>query len=137
MLAKGKKIMKRKNLYILISLAVVLIVILIGVFYLINMDLKYSEPDIVILSPDGKFELVIREFDVLGGSGAEVYLKDLNNRKTKKTQLVFDDYTMPFKNGNYIINWVDEKVVIKYYEGVPSQNINEPDTWSVSEICFL
>ena len=75
------------------------------------------EEDIVVTSPDGEYELIIREWQAMGGSGAYVYIKD-GFFKERVADLGFDDYFMPFKGDLYEIEWEDDYVKITYHSGL-------------------
>ena len=89
---------------------------------------RYYEDDLVVTSPDGEYELIIREWQAMGGSGAYVYIKD-GFFKKKVDYLGFDDYSMPFKGGMYEIEWQDDCVIIKYHGGGEGDN-----PWRSTEI---
>ena len=36
---------------------------------------RHYEPNLIISSPDGQYELVIREYSCLGGVGADIYIR--------------------------------------------------------------
>ena len=121
---------------LLISLgALVLLAVISVVCINIAMD-SYTtyETEITDVSPDGKREIIIREFDTLGGSGADILLK--NGSEKVKKRIAFDDYYKPFKEENYNIHWEEEKVLIKYYSGADAQSANDVETWSEVFLSF-
>ena len=134
---RGKKSRKKSQKRLgIMFIAISLVAILGTVAFFTCMKIALSpvcEEDIVVKSPDGGYELIIREWQAIGGSGAYVYIKD-GFFKEKVDHLIFDDYSMPFKDGCYEVEWQDEHVVIRYSSGVPAETYDDPATWRVCEI---
>lgn len=94
------------------------------------------EPDLIISSPDGQYELVIREFSCLGGAGAEIYMREPGQDKwynrwmeKKVGQASTDDYYLTFTNETFYVEWESDKVTVCYYKGVEIENMNDRSTW--------
>ena len=121
----GKKWFEKSKIrlgIILISISVVAILCLVAFYICMSIALSpVYEEDIVVTSPDGEYELIIREWQAMGGSGAYVYIKD-GFFKKKVDYLGFDDYSMTFKGGMYEIKWQDDCVIIKYDSGIGGEN---------------
>lgn len=96
---------------------------------------RLYEPNLVIASPDGQYELVIREYSCLGGVGADIYIRggEWYNIWNKKEigHASGDDAYQPFSNGTYYVEWESDKVTIYYYRGLSPQaeNVNDRSTW--------
>ena len=129
---KGKKTYKKSKTRLGIALiAISVVAILCLVAFYVCVCIAFSpiyEEDIVVTSPDGEYELIIREWQGMGGSGAYVYKKD-GFFKKEVDCLHFDDYSMPFKGGMYEIEWQDDCVIIKYDSGTGGE-----DPWRSTEI---
>jgi hypothetical protein len=94
------------------------------------------EPDLVIASGDGRYELVVREFSCLGGAGAELYIRKpgqdkwYNSWMEKKIETIStDDYYQTFTNGTYDVEWKEDHVTVYFCQGVPAENKNDRTTW--------
>ena len=125
---------------IIINTSLVLAVCLIlaaGIFFfgIWMMFGRLYEPNLVIASPDGQYELVIREYSCLGGVGADIYIRGTEwyNIWNKKEigHAGGDDAYLPFANGTYYVEWESDKVTIYYYRGLSPQaeNVNDRSTW--------
>ena len=98
---------------------------------------KVYEEDICIASPDGQYNLIIREWGTIGGTGAEIYIEKANAwipSFTRKEigRTIADDCVYPFANGNYSVRWESDRVVISYFRGTPAEDVKKPDTWKYS-----
>ncbi len=92
------------------------------------LDRHYFET-LEVASQNGNYKLQIREWSALGGTGAEIYY--VENRKIVKlgeTHAKSGNY--PFRSGDYVIDWTDEYICIKYQSG---RNVETDDlsTWDV------
>ena len=94
--------------------------------------------DIVVVSPDGEHQLLIREWGTIGGTGAEIYAIHPRLPKflwhfisTKAGSTYAADCCYPFSEGNYDIVWEDDCAVISYFSGKKTQVLSERSTWSV------
>ena len=119
---------------IIIIIALVLVVCLIlsvGIYYykVSKILSKFYEPDIIISSPDGQYELVIREWTCLGGAGADFYIRDNSWRLKRIGRGGADDYYLTFTNGTYYVEWESDKVTIYYYMDLLVENVNDRSTW--------
>ena len=95
---------------------------------------KVYEEDICIESSDGQYRLIIREWGAIGGTGAEVYIEDANalipsfTRKEIGTTAA-DDCMYPFADGNYLVLWESDRVIITYYSRRPGEDPTKPESW--------
>ena len=132
-------IRKFRNLFIIVAIVLaVCLSIGAGTYMYIGSQIsgRTYEPELVIASPDGQCELVIRAFSCLGGAGAELYIRNPGqdkwyNRwmKTKIGTVGTDDYYQPFTNGAYEVEWETDHITVYYCKGVPAENKNDPATW--------
>ena len=130
----------RKKSIVLLFVAIA-IILLIATFF--DGFGRYYNNDLVVTSPDGKHQLLIREWGTLGATGAEIYatnphLPMFSNRltKIKVGDTLSDDCCYSFFEGNYDIVWEDDCAVIYYYSGIGKEVFNDKSTWSV-ERCDL
>ena len=98
---------------------------------------KVYNEDIRITSPDRQYNLIIREWGTIGGTGAEIYIEKANalipsftRKEIGKT--IADDCIYPFAEGNYSVQWESSRVVISYFSGTPAEDAKNPDTWKRS-----
>lgn len=133
---KRKKKMDLGSIILLISLVmfVCVIVALVINHCIASVALgRFYKPDLVLTSPDGKYELVVRAYDCLGGSGAEVYIRKAGwyNGWTKKKigDIGMNNYYMPFSKGKYYVEWEDDKVTLCCCRGLGIEDKNDPATW--------
>lgn len=129
-----------KRIIVIIAIAVAAVVLLVGAYLwfaassLLGRD---YDPELVIaISPDDQYELVVREFSCLGGSGAEIYIREpgqdqwYNSWKAKHIgNASGDNYYKPFADGAYYVEWESNQVTIYYYRSVPVENKDDPATW--------
>lgn len=124
----------KRFLRIILILAVIAFVIYFAYFLFALSAFSNSRDyldDLRIISDDGKYELVIREWNWLRAGGAEIYcVKD--GEMVKLGSTIAMDLINPFNRGDYHIQWTDAYVIIKYrlYRG---EETNDPDTWAVEE----
>lgn len=131
----------RKFRYLSITVAIVLAVCLViglAIYMYIGSRIlsRTYEPELIIASPDGQCELVVRAFSCLGGAGAEIYIRKpgqdkwYNSFMKKQIGTVgTDDYYQPFTNGTYEVEWERDQVTVYYCKGVPAENVNDRSTW--------
>lgn len=127
------------RIIIIVALAlVVCLIIAAGVYMYLGSLIsgRAYEPDLIISSPDGQYELVIREFSCLGGAGAEIYIREPGQDKwynrwmeKKVGQASTDDYYLTFTNETFYVEWESDKVTVCYYKGVEIENMNDRSTW--------
>ena len=134
---KRKKKMDLGSIILLISLVMfvcVIVALVINHCVVLIISRRSYRPDIVLTSPDGKYELVVRAYDCISGAGAEVYIRKTGwyNGWTKKKigDVHTDDYYMPFSKGEYYVEWEDDKVTLCYCKGLGGfEDKNDPSTW--------
>jgi hypothetical protein len=135
---KFKNLSKKSRIIIITSLVLAVCLILAAGIYFIGISMlfgRHYEPNLIISSPDGQYELVIREYSCLGGVGADIYIRgaewyNIWNKK-KIGHASGDDYYQPFSNGTYYVEWKSDKVTIFYYMGLGPwvENANDRSTW--------
>ena len=134
--------LSRKKQIILISCAVLVVCLLVGAVcfyaYLSNLvSNAYLEPDIIVSSPDGQYELVIRERRMMGESDGYIYIRKpgqdkwYNSWKEQHIGNTLSDEYLPFANGYYYVKWESERVVLGYYRGYDTsiEDKDDPTTW--------
>ena len=135
---KNLSMISRVIIIITFVLAVCLITAAVAYFFVSSKMLSRSyEPDLIISSPDGQYELVVREWSCLGGAGADIYIRKAGQAKwyngwmeKKIGTTSSDDYYYSFSSGSYYVEWENNKVTIYYCKGVPMiENVNDPSTW--------
>lgn len=116
-------------------LVVIMLIVTIWMAFLDSFGRIYGE-DIVIVSPDGKHQLLIREWGTIGGTGAEIYttnphLPKFLNRliKVKVGNTSSDDCCYSFSEGLYDVVWGEDFVIIYYFRG-RTQTLDDKSTWS-------
>ena len=136
--------MKKKSVWKLAALLFAATAIVVALLFAVFQDFGrvYSE-DLVIDSPDGNHRLLIREWETIGGTGAEIYainpelpmwLNQLTKKERGKT--IADDCCLPFSTGKYDLAWSEDSVTIRYFSGRNSEDVNDPSTWR-SLLCLL
>lgn len=126
---------KKTEIFLIIFALFLLLVIAVQIFlHTPRFDpLRSYRDDLTVPSDDGKYELLIREWDTLGGSGADIYIcgsawwsrwiaADVG-------RAIADDYSRPFSWGAYRVIWEDEQVTISYRIGTPAENSDDLSTW--------
>ena len=134
--------LSRKKQIILISCAVLVVCLLVGaVCFYVHMAIRINtpdyEPDIIVSSPDGQYELVIREEAQLHASAAVIYIRKpgqdkwYNSWKEQHIGNTLSDECLPFTNGYYYVKWESERVVLGYYRGYDTsvEDRDDPTTW--------
>ena len=84
--------------------------------------------DLKLTSPDERYTLIIREWCAGFGGGAEIYVSKDGFRKTKLGDIATDDCCHPFHSGEYIVEWEENAVVLRFYSGRGGQT-EDPETW--------
>ena len=132
----NKKISVKRRIIIVSLLIVVcaIVAMVINHCVVLIISRRSYRPDIVLASPDGKYELVVRAYDCISEAGAEVYIRNPGwyNILTKKQigDVHTDDYYMPFSKGEYYVEWEDDKVTLYYCKGLGGfEDKNDPSTW--------
>lgn len=132
-MSKLKDLSRKQKVIIIIAIVLVgCLIFAVGRWYFAVSKMldRYYKPDIVIPSPDGHHELVIREYSCLGGVGADVYIREPGQDKMKEIgDAGGDDYYLTFTNGTYYVEWESEKVTIYYYRDLLVENVNDSSTW--------
>lgn len=134
---KFKNLSKKSRIILIIALVtVVCFMIVAGIQYYIASKIlsKCYEPDLIISSPDGQYELVICEWFYTVGGGSEIYIRKPGQDKWynswMKTKIgTTSAETLSFAQGQYYVEWESDKVTIYYYQGVPAENANDRTTW--------
>ena len=131
--------LSRKKQIILIICAVLVVCLLVGaVCFYVHMAIRINtpdyEPDIVVSSPDGQYELVIREEKLLLYTRAEIYIRRLGQDDNWKEQRIgitkTYDYYCPFAEGKYNVEWKNDKVTIYYFTASKDgEDVNDQSTW--------
>lgn len=138
-MSKFKNLSKKSRVIIIISLVLAVCLLLaVGMYFFIvsKMLSRYYEQDLIISSPDGQYELVVREYQCLGGAGAEIYIRKpgqdkwYNSWMMKKIgSAVTGDYYQTFNAGTYYVEWESNKVTIFYYTKARIENSDDRSTW--------
>lgn len=135
-MSRSKKLSTKTRVILIISLVLVACIVLaVGIYYFaVSRALgRFYEPDLIISSPDGQHELVIREWTCLGGSGADIYIRETKwyNSwiKTKIGSAAPDDSFLPFSHGTYYVEWESDKVTIHYYKNLSAEKWDDRSTW--------
>lgn len=136
------RISEHRATYIIINVIVsilLLSMLAFGVYYWIvisAMCSRYYEPEMVLPSSNGQYDLVVREWSCLGGAGADVYLRKTEQgewynswMKLKIGTASGDDYYQPFSHGTYEVEWESDRVTIYYYRDLSVEDRNDPSTW--------
>lgn len=95
-----------------------------------RLGAEYFE-DLILTNDDGSYSVTIREWGTMGGSGAEVYY---NGKLIGETAA--DDACYPFRDGNYLVEWKENGIIISYYSGRNSQSLDDKSTWEKVEFDF-
>lgn len=85
--------------------------------------------DIEIKSPDGNYTLIIKEWGTIGTAGAKIYCKNKKGKTKLLGNTSSDDSEFPFRDGDYLVEWDVDSVLIRYFSGRGSQQMDNPDTW--------
>ena len=135
---KFKNLSKKSRIIIITSLVLAVCLVLAAGIFFIGISMlfgRHYEPNLIVSSPDGQYELVIREYSCLGGVGADIYIRGTEwyNIWNKKEigHAGGDDSYQPFSNGTYYVEWESDKVTIFYYMGLGpwAENVNDRSTW--------
>ena len=124
---------------IIIVIAIILVACLIlgvGIYIFIGRLIlnRDYEPDLVVPSPDGKYELVIREWTYTVGGGADIYLRKPGQDKwynswRKKEIGSINSAPFCFAQGHYSVEWNSDNITIYYYRGYAIEDVNDRSTW--------
>lgn len=126
---------KKTEIFLIIFALFLLLVIAVQIFlHTPRFDpLRSYRDDLTVPSDDGKYELLIREWDTLGGSGADIYIcgsawwSRWIAAEVGRTSA--DDYGRPFSWGAYRVIWENEQFAISYCTGTPAEDSDYPSTW--------
>ena len=122
---KTDKFLKLCKIVVILAVA---LVILLWLLSSCEFGRNYLD-ELTIQSPSGKFTLIIKEWETIGGAGAKIYCtKDGRNSK-KLGEIITDDCVLPFHDGNYTLEWKEDTVVIRYFSGRAGQHTGDPNTW--------
>ena len=128
--------MKSQILIVVALVAVICFILVAGLQYFIASRIlsRCYEPDLIIASPDGQYELVICEWFYTVGGGSEIYIRKPGQDKWynswKKTEIGSTSAeTLSFAQGHYYVEWQSDHVTIHYYQGYGIENVNDPATW--------
>lgn len=93
-------------------------------------------PDQRIPSPDGKYELIVCEWQYLNATGSEVYIQSTDHNKwynswikTKIGGTISERGVFTFADGHYQIDWHDDGLTVYYYRGAFVEDPDDPSTW--------
>ncbi len=136
-MSRFKNLSKKSRIILIIGLVLVVCLILVGMVYWFIASRLLSreyEPDLIISSPDGQYELVVREWYYLVGGGSEIYIRKPGQDKwynswMKKEIGTTSSETLSFAGGHYYVEWKSDKVTIYYYKGLGIENVNDCSTW--------
>ena len=121
--AQTNNVKSRKKPVIISVSAFVAIIIAIYFIYFGTIFSKVYNDDVIIHSPDGKYTLIVKEWEAFGGGGADIYgvkspspnwIERLMPEKLGETTA--DIACQPFSRGAYEIDWGD-KIIIRYNSG--------------------
>jgi len=127
--------LSQKIIRIIILVFVVCLIIVAGVLYFLDRTVFATayEPDIVISSPDGKYELVAREWGYAFTGGMHFFFRKAGQDKwynswlEKEVGRMSAEECSNFSAGFYDIEWGDDTVTIYF----PEEKDDELDrsTW--------
>ena len=124
---------------IVIVILIVILLIAISMFALWLSLLRrafrvdYVDDDLKLTSPDERHTLIIREWNDLLVSGAEIYVSKDGFGKMKLGRITTDYGCHPFHSGKYIVEWEENAVVLRFYSGsIRGQKKEDPETWETS-----
>lgn len=130
-----------KTTRIILIIALVLVIgsmISVGIqhYYISKVFTKAYGPDLIVPSPDGQHELVIREWEWWSQGGAEIYIRKPGQDKWYNSWMMKDignasteDLYHPFSRGNYYVEWDSDNVTIYYHQGYGIENGSDRSTW--------
>jgi hypothetical protein len=132
---------RKKQVMLIVCAALVLCLLVGAVCFIGYLRIRaytyYLEPDIILSSPDGQYELVIREEARLHVSDAAIYIRKpgqdkwYNSWKERHIGNTLSDEYLPFANGYYDVEWESNKVTIHYFQGYGhiDEDRNDRSTW--------
>lgn len=136
MKTSGKKRVRLWVIVLSLLVAVALIIPATAVWAAFGVIGKEYLPETVIPSPDGKYELIVCEWETFYGGGSEVYLRESGHDKwynswirTKIGTTSAEYGIRPFSNGYYYVEWENEQVIVHYYRGVEAEDPDDSTTW--------
>ena len=136
-MVKFRNLPRKNRIFMTVAIALAVCFILSAGIYFFLASLVLSrdyQPDLVITSPDGQYELVICEWFYTVGGGSEIYLRKSGQDKWyngwKKTKIgTTSSETLSFAQGYYDVEWSSDHVTVCYYQGYEIENINDHSTW--------
>jgi len=135
---KFKELSKLKKVMCIIAILVVVSLIAVAAWYWIAADAvlsRYYYPDIVLSSPDGKYEIVAREWGYLVGGGTEIHFRKAGQDKwynswlEKEVGELPSQMDHPISAGFYDIKWDDDKVTIYFPRRYGKDSETDRSTW--------
>ncbi len=124
-----KSILLRIGKISLIIIAILVVLFSAFVVWLRSIDLRGFQDDLEIQSPNGEYTLIIKEWNTLGGGGAEIYCSKNGGKAQMLGDVISKDSALPFYRGSYIIEWEEDTVLIRYCSGATAEKPGKPDTW--------
>ena len=83
--------------------------------------------DLELNAPNGDYKLQICEWEALGGGGAEIYYVN-NDERVLLGETAVKSGVYSFADGDYVIEWTDEYICIKYRSGRGVET-EDPSSW--------
>ena len=118
---------KRKSSLIVAIVSSVLSVILLSILVVVSLDIQFNSrsylEDMTVQVPDSEVTLLIREWQFLLGSGAEVYLMQGNKKVYLGQAGGGDDGYCPFDQGKYEIFIGDGNTVTIKWLAIPDTEV--------------
>ncbi|MBQ8474404.1 MAG: hypothetical protein IJ499_01930 [Clostridia bacterium] len=121
----------KKLISILAAIFAILLAAIAVLFFIFKADSNSYMAEIELVSPDGERTIIVRESDYLSNTAADVYIK--NDGIFAKDKLIggttAEGGCYPFRDGNYLIEWSDDYVTVKYYSGTEEESLDDSSTW--------
>ena len=139
-MSKFKDLSRKRKIVIIITVVLVgCLTFAVGSWYYAFSKAfvrQYSQDVIISSSPDGKYELVAREWAFGMAGGADIYIRKPGKEEgdnSSEEQYIgaasTDDGYPSFSRGNYYVEWENDKVTIYYYEDLGVEKISDRSTW--------
>jgi len=135
---KFKDLPKALKVTCFISLAIVVILIIVGsvlTWAVMGLISPSYEPDIIIASPDGEYEIVAREWYFSHNGGTDLYIRKAGQDKWYNSWLekymggLDSSIDNIFSAGYYEVEWDSDKVTIYYPKGRGKDGSLDRSTW--------
>ena len=132
---------RKKQIILSICAVLVVCLLVVAVCLYVDMVIRINapdyEPDIIVSSPDGQYELVIREENSFHDSHANFIIRKpgqdkwYNKWKEQDIGGGWSEEFLPFANGYYYVEWESDKVTIYYLKGFYSdgEKMDDRSTW--------